>query len=138
MATLQCNVVSAKETIYSGEISMLIATGVEGEVGILPGHIPFITLLKPGAMQIKTSNGNDEMVYVSGGVLEVQPHLVTVLADTAVRANDLDEAKILEARRHAEQTLQNQKADIDTSAALAALAESLAQLQTLQKLKNRA
>lgn len=109
MATLQCNVVSAKETIYSGEISMLIATGVEGEVGILPGHIPFITLLKPGAMQIKTSNGNDEMVYVSGGVLEVQPHLVTVLADTAVRANDLDEAKILEARRHAEQTLQNQK-----------------------------
>ena len=138
MATLQCDVVSAKETIYSGEISMLIATGVEGEVGILPGHIPFITLLKPGTMQIKTSNGNDEMVYVSGGVLEVQPHLVTVLADTAVRANDLDEAKILEARRHAEQTLQNQKADIDTSAALAALAESLAQLQTLQKFKNRA
>ena len=138
MATLQCNVVSAKETIYSGEISMLIATGVEGEVGILPGHIPFITLLKPGTMQIKTSNGNEEMVYVSGGVLEVQPHLVTVLADTAVRANDLDEAKILEARRHAEQTLQNQKADIDTSAALAALAESLAQLQTLQKFKNRA
>ncbi len=138
MATLQCNVVSAKETIYSGEISMLIATGVEGEVGILPGHIPFITLLKPGAMQIKTSNGNDEMVYVSGGVLEVQPHLVTVLADTAVRANDLDEAKILEARRHAEQTLQNQKANIDTSAARAALAESLAQLQTLQKFKNRA
>ena len=105
MATLQCNVVSAKETIYSGEISMLIATGVEGEVGILPGHIPFITLLKPGPMQIKTSNGNDEMVYISGGVLEVQPHLVTVLADTAVRAHDLDEAKILEARRHAEQTL---------------------------------
>lgn len=138
MATLQCNVVSAKETIYSGEISMLIATGVEGEVGILPGHIPFITLLKPGAMQIKTSNGNDEMVYISGGVLEVQPHLVTVLADTAVRAHDLDEAKILEARRHAEQNLQNQKADIDTSAALAALAESLAQLQTLQKFKNRA
>ena len=138
MATLQCNVVSAKETIYSGEISMLIATGVEGEVGILPGHIPFITLLKPGTMQIKTSSGNDEMVYVSGGVLEVQPHLVTVLADTAVRAHDLDEAKILEARRHAEQTLQNQKADIDTSAALAALAESLAQLQTLQKFKNRA
>ena len=135
MATLQCNVVSAKETIYSGEISMLIATGVEGEVGILPGHIPFITLLKPGTMQIKTSSGNDEMVYVSGGVLEVQPHLVTVLADTAVRANDLDEAKILEARRHAEQTLQNQKADIDISAALA---ESLAQLQTLQKFKNRA
>ena len=89
-------------------------------------------------MQIKTSQCNDEMVYVSGGVLEVQPHLVTVLADAAVRAHDLDEAKILDARRHAEQTLQNQKANIDTSAALVALAESLAQLQTLQKFKNRA
>lgn len=137
MATLQCNVVSAKETIYSGEISMLIATGIEGEVGILPGHIPFITLLKPGSMQIKTKDG-EEMVYISGGVLEVQPHLVTVLADSAVRAHDLDEAKILESRRQAEQLLQNQKADIDTSAALAALAESLAQLQTLRKIRNRA
>lgn len=138
MATLQCNVVSARETIYTGEISMLIATGVEGEVGILAGHTPFITLLRPGAMQIKTANGADEMVYISGGVLEVQPHLVTVLADTAVRAHDLDEAKIAEARREAEQMLQNQKADIDTLAAMAALAESLAQLQTLQKFRNRA
>lgn len=138
MASLQCNVVSAKDTIYSGEISMLVATGVEGEVGILPGHIPFITLLKPGAMQIKTANGTDETVYISGGVLEVQPHLVTVLADSAVRANDLDEARIVEARRQAEELLKNQKADIDTSAALAALAESVAQLQTLQKYRNRA
>lgn len=138
MATLQCNVVSARETIYTGEISMLIATGVEGEVGILAGHTPFITLLRPGAMQIKTKDGNEEMVYISGGVLEVQPHLVTVLADTAVRAHDLDEAKILEKRREAEQLLQNQKADIDTSAALASLAESVAQLQTLQKIRNRA
>ncbi|ELA09548.1 F0F1 ATP synthase subunit epsilon [Moraxella macacae 0408225] len=138
MATLQCNVVSARETIYTGEISMLIATGVEGEVGILAGHTPFITMLRPGAMQIKTANGNDEMVYISGGVLEVQPHMVTVLADTAVRAHDLDEAKIAKARHEAEQMLQNQKADIDTSAAMAALAESLAQLQTLQKYRNRA
>lgn len=138
MATLQCNVVSAKETIYTGEISMLVATGVEGEVGILPGHIPFITLLKPGTMHIKTSQGSDEMVYISGGVLEVQPNIVTVLADAAVRAHDLDEARILEARREAEQLLQNQKESIDTSAALVALAESLAQLQTLQKYRNRA
>lgn len=138
MATLQCNVVSARETIYTGEISMLIATGVEGEVGILAGHTPFITLLRPGAMQIKTAKGSEEMVYISGGVLEVQPHLVTVLADSAVRAHDLDEAKILVARREAESLLQNQKADIDTSAALAALAESVAQLQTLQKIRNRA
>lgn len=138
MATLQCNVVSAKETIYTGEISMLVATGVEGEVGVLPGHIPFITLLKPGTMHIKTGNGNDEMVYISGGVLEVQPNIVTVLADSAVRANDLDEVRIAEARRHAEETLKNQKADMDTSAAMAALAESIAQLQTLQKFRNRA
>ena len=138
MATLQCNVVSAKDTIYSGEISLLIAAGVEGEVGILPGHIPFITLLKPGAMQIKTANGADEVVYISGGVLEVQPNLVTILADTAIRANDLDEVKIQEARREAEQALQNQKSDLDTSAALVALAESIAQIQTLQKYRNRA
>ena len=138
MASLQCNVVSAKETIYSGEISMLVATGVEGEIGILPGHTPLITLLKPGAMHIKTANGGDEMVYISGGVLEVQPEVVTVLADSAVRAHDLDEARIIEARRKAEEMLQNQKADIDTSAALAALAESVAQLQTLQKYRNRA
>ena len=138
MATLQCRVVSAREELYSGEISMLIASGTEGEIGILPGHTPLITLLKPGAMRVQTPDGAEEVIYVSGGVLEVQPHLVTVLADTAVRAHDLDEAKILEARRHAEQSLQNQKADIDTSAALAALAESLAQLQTLQKFKNRA
>ena len=140
MATLQCRVVSAREELYSGEISMLIATGTEGEIGVLPGHTPLITLLKPGAMRVQTPNGEEDVIYVSGGVLEVQPHLVTVLADTAVRAHDLDEAKILEARRHAEQTLQNQKADIDTSAsaALAALAESLAQLQTLKKFKNRA
>ncbi|MFW2177778.1 MULTISPECIES: F0F1 ATP synthase subunit epsilon [unclassified Moraxella] len=138
MATLQCNVVSAKDTIYSGEISMLVATGVEGEVGILAGHTPFITLLRPGAMHIKTQDGGEEVVYISGGILEVQPHLVTVLADTAVRAHDLDEARILEARREAEQLIKNQKADIDTSAALAALAESLAQLQTLQKFRNRA
>lgn len=138
VATLQCNVVSAKEPIFSGEISMLIATGSEGEVGILPGHTPFITLLKPGTMHIKLKNGEEQLVYISGGVLEVQPHMVTVLADSAARAADLDEAQILAARRQAEQLLQNQKSDIDTSAALAALAESVAQLQTLNKLRNRA
>lgn len=138
MATLQCNVVSAKETIYSGDINMLVAAGIEGEIGILPGHIPFITLLKPGTLQITEPNGEIETVYVSGGVLEVQPNIVTVLADTAVRAKDLDEAKIKEARRQAQELLQNQKANVDTTAALMALAESIAQLQTLQKIRNRA
>lgn len=138
MATLQCNVVSAKETIYSGDINMLVAAGIEGEIGILPGHIPFITLLKPGTLQITEPNGEIETVYVSGGVLEVQPNIVTVLADTAIRAKDLDEAKIKEARRQAQELLQNQKANVDTTAALMALAESRAQLQTLQKIRNRA
>lgn len=138
MATLQCNVVSAKETVYSGDINMLVAAGIEGEIGILPGHIPFITLLKPGTLQITEPNGEVETVYVSGGVLEVQPNIVTVLADTAIRAKDLDEAKIKEARRQAQELLQNQKANVDTTAALMALAESLAQLQTLQKIRNRA
>ncbi|WP_395145410.1 F0F1 ATP synthase subunit epsilon [Moraxella atlantae] len=138
MATLQCNVVSAKETVYSGDINMLVAAGIEGEIGILPGHIPFITLLKPGTLQITEPNGEVETVYVSGGILEVQPNIVTVLADTAIRAKDLDEAKIKEARRQAQELLQNQKANVDTTAALMALAESRAQLQTLQKIRNRA
>lgn len=138
MATLQCRVVSAREEIYAGEISMLIATGSEGEVGILAGHTPLITLLKPGSMCIQTPDGNEEVIYVSGGVLEVQPKLVTVLADTAVRAHDLDEAKIVEARKKAEQMLANQTETLQTNAALASLAESVAQLQTIRKYRNRA
>ncbi|SJM68238.1 F0F1 ATP synthase subunit epsilon [Psychrobacter piechaudii] len=138
MATLQCRVVSAREEIYAGEISMLIATGSEGEVGILAGHTPLITLLKPGSMRIQLPDGSEEVIYVSGGVLEVQPKLVTVLADTAVRADDLDEAKIIEARKQAEQMLANQSETLQTNAALASLAESVAQLQTIRKYRNRA
>ncbi|WP_019672157.1 F0F1 ATP synthase subunit epsilon [Psychrobacter lutiphocae] len=138
MATLQCRVVSAREEIYAGDISMLIATGVDGEIGILAGHTPLITLLKPGSMRIQTPDGNEEIVYVSGGVLEVQPKMVTVLADTAVRADDLDEAKIIEARKKAEQMLVNQSETLQTNAALASLAESVAQLQTIRKYRNRA
>ena len=138
MATIQCRVVSAREEIYTGEISMLIATGSEGEVGILAGHTPLITLLKPGSMRIQLPDGSEEVIYVSGGVLEVQPKLVTVLADTAVRADDLDEAKIIEARKQAEQMLVNQSETLQKNAALASLAESVAQLQTIRKYRNRA
>lgn len=137
-ATFQCRVVSAREELYSGDIRILIATGSEGEIGILPGHTPLITLLKPGAMRVQTTDGNEEVIYVSGGVLEVQPKLVTVLADTAVRAHNLDEAKIEEARKQAEQMLVNQSDTVQTNAALASLAESVAQLQTIRKYKNRA
>ena len=138
MATLQCRVVSAREQIYDGEITMLIASGSEGEIGVLAGHTPMITLLKPGSMRLQTPDGNEEVIYVSGGVLEIQPKLVTVLADTAARAHDLDEAKIIEARKKAEQMLANQTDSVQTNAALASLAESVAQLQTIRKYRNRA
>ncbi|MCL1623295.1 F0F1 ATP synthase subunit epsilon [Moraxella sp. Tifton1] len=138
MATFKCRVVSAREELYAGDINMLVATGHDGELGILAGHTPLITLLKPGALNLKNAEGVDEVIYVSGGILEVQPHLVTVLADSAERADHLDEAKIAEARRNAEEMLANQSNTVQTSAALTALAESLAQLQTIRKYKNRA
>lgn len=138
MATFNCRVVSAKESLFVGEIKMLVAAGHEGEVGILAGHTPLITLLKPGVLRLQTPDGNEEVIYVGGGVLEVQPSGVMVLADTAERASNLDEAKIAEARKAAEQMLANQSENLNSSAALAALAESVAQLQAIQKFKNRA
>lgn len=137
MATMQCDVVSAKECIYTGSIKMLVAKGVCGELGILPGHTPLTTLLKPGPIHVQLEDGQEEIVYVSGGVLEVQPHVVTVLADTAIRADSLNEAAILEARKQAEALLANQKNELDTAAALAALAETVGQLETIRKIKNR-
>lgn len=138
MATFSCRVVSAKERLFDGEVKMLVAAGHNGEIGVLAGHTPFITLLKPGVLRAIMVDGSEEVVYVSGGVLEVQPQGVTVLADAAERAANLDEAKVAEARRAAEQLLANQSENLQTSAALAALAESFAQLQAIQKYKNRA
>lgn len=109
MTTFKCRVVSAKEEIYAGDIQMLVATGSEGELGILAGHVPLVTLLKPGPMHLKTADGSDEVIYIQGGYLEVQPKVVTVLASAAQRAHDLDEAQIAEARQKAEQLLANQK-----------------------------
>ena len=138
MATMQCDVVSVNESLYSGTITMLIAKGAGGELGIMPGHAPLVTLLQPGAIRVLLENGTEELIYVSGGVLEVQPHVVTVLADTAVRAENLDVAAILEARKHAEQLLANQKSDQDTAEELAGKAETVAQQETIRKIKNRA
>ena len=138
MASLQCDVVSARESLFSGRAALIVADGISGQLGILPGHTPLVTLLKPGTLKITLEGGGEELVYVSGGVLEVQPTVVTVLADTGVRAADLDEAQIMEARREAEAMLSNQKSELDTGAALAALAETAAQLAALQKMKNRA
>ncbi|MCF9034152.1 F0F1 ATP synthase subunit epsilon [Acinetobacter nectaris] len=138
MATMQCDIVSVKESIYSGAVTMLIAKGAGGELGIMPSHMPLVTLLQPGPIRVILENGQEEIVYVSGGVLEVQPHVVTVLADTATRAENLDEAAILEARKNAEQLLANQKSDLDAAAALASLSEIAGQLETIRKIKNRA
>ncbi|MCF9046729.1 F0F1 ATP synthase subunit epsilon [Acinetobacter nectaris] len=138
MATMQCDIVSVKESIYSGAVTMLIAKGAGGELGIMPNHMPLVTLLQPGPIRVILENDQEEIVYVSGGVLEVQPHVVTVLADTATRAENLDEAAILEARKNAEQLLANQKSDLDAAAALASLSEIAGQLETIRKIKNRA
>ena len=136
--SVHCDIVSIKESIYSGSIEMLIAHGKAGDLGILPGHAPLLTQLNPGPVRVIREGGVEELFYVSGGVLEVQPHVVTVLADSAIRAADIDEAAALEARRAAQDALANQKSEMDTGAALAALAEVAGQLRTLQKLKNRA
>lgn len=138
MATLHCDVVSVSGSIFSGDIQMLIADGVSGQMGILPGHTPLVTLLKPSTLRVQHADGQEEQIYISGGVLEVQPHVVTVLADTAIRAANLDEAKILEARQQAENLLANQRGDLDSAAALAVLAETAAQIQTIRRYQNRA
>ena len=138
MSTMKCSVVSMNDTLFEGEISMLTATGITGELGILPKHIPLVTLLKPGPLKIILDNGEETIVYVSGGILEVQPHEVIVLADSAQRAADLDAKQVELAKREAENLLSDQRSDIDTAAAMTALAESVAQLQTIRKYKNKA
>ena len=135
---LHCDIVSVKEAIYSGSVQMLIARGRAGELGILPSHAPLLTQLQPGPVRVIKESGEEDVFYVSGGMLEVQPHVVTILADTAVRADNIDEAAAIEARNAALAALQNQKSEMDTGAALAALAEAAGQLRTLQQLKNRA
>jgi len=136
--SLHCDIVSIKEAIYTGSVQMLIAHGRVGDIGVLPGHAPLLTQLNPGPVRVIKEGGQEEVFYVSGGVLEVQPHIVTILADTAVRADNIDEAAAIKAREDALAALQNQKSEMDTGAALAALAEAAGQLRTLQQLKNRA
>ena len=135
--TMHVDVVSAEEQIYSGTAEFL---AVPGEIGVLPRHAPLLTRIKPGALRIKVANSNDEevLVYVSGGILEVQPHVVTVLADTAIRGSDLDEAKALEAKKLAEEALANRSGSIDYASAQAELAQAVAQLAAIKKLRNRA
>jgi F-type H+-transporting ATPase subunit epsilon len=133
--TLHVDIVSAEQAIYSGEAEMVIAPGESGELGILPEHVPLITRIKPGTIRIKQANGEEEVIYVSGGMMEVQPDVVTVLADTSVRAHDLDEAKALEAKRRAEEAIVNRSGAMDVALAQVELAQAMAQLAAISKLR---
>ena len=136
--TMHLTIVSAEAAIFSGVVEMVIANGTIGELGILPGHTPLVTSLKPGVIRAVLQGGQEEVFYVSGGVLEVQPDIVTVLADTAVRAADLDEAAALEVKERAEKALSSKKAEIEYSAALSELSEAAAQLRAIQRLRKQA
>lgn len=134
--TVHCDIVSAEQEIFSGAIELLVAASVEGDVGINYGHAPLLTALKPGPVRVKKLDGEEEIFYVSGGYLEVQPHVVTVLADTALRAGDMDEAAAEAAMKEAEQAIQSSEG-LDYSKAAAQLAESAAQLRTLQAIRKK-
>ena len=134
--TVHVDVVSAEEEIFSGLVEFAVFPGEAGELGIMPRHTPLLTRIKPGTVRLKVPDEDRfEMVYVSGGMLEVQPNMITVLADTAIRAHDLDEAKALEAKKRAEEALANRQAEVDYAQAEAELAQAIAQLQAIQRLR---
>ena len=136
--TVQVDVVSAEESIFSGLAEVVIVPGVAGELGIYPRHSPLLTRIKPGSVRLKLPNQTeDTLIYVSGGMLEVQPYVVTILADTAIRGGDLDEARALEAKRSAEEAMKNRTSDIDYAGAQAELAEAIAQLAVIQRLRHK-
>jgi F-type H+-transporting ATPase subunit epsilon len=134
--TVHIDVVSAEASIFSGDAEFVVAPASAGEVGIYPNHAPMISTIKPGALRIKQANEVQEVViYISGGLLEVQPGVITVLADTAVRGHDLDEAKALAAKEVAEEAIKNRTSDVNYAAAQAELSEALAQIQTIERLR---
>tara|TARA_R110001592_G_scaffold135108_1_gene351046 strand:- start:24078 stop:24512 length:435 start_codon:yes stop_codon:yes gene_type:complete len=135
--SVHCDIVSAEESIYSGLVELVVATGVLGDLGIAPGHTPLMTKLKPGPVRIIKQGGEEEVFYVSGGYLEAQPNLVTILSDSAERADDLDEAAALEAQKEAERVFANQTGEVDYSRAASMLAEASARLRTIQQLRRK-
>ncbi|MEY4588379.1 MAG: hypothetical protein RL497_455 [Pseudomonadota bacterium] len=135
--TIRCNIVSAENEIYSGDVELLIAASTEGDLGVGFGHSQLLAALKPGPVRVLKSGGEEEIYYVSGGFLEVQPNVVTVLADTALRADDMDEAAALEAQKTAQQAMHNQSGELDYSRAAVQLAEAAAQLRTLQAIRKK-
>lgn len=136
MATINVEIVSAEEQIWSGKGSMVFAPGSMGELGIAPRHTPLITPLKPGDVRIQLEDGSEKLFFVSGGMLEVQPDIVTVLADTAIRAKDLDEAKALEAHKRAEESMRDQSSETDYARAKAELVRIAAQLRSIERIRN--
>jgi F-type H+-transporting ATPase subunit epsilon len=136
--TIHVDVVSAEEAIYSGEAEFVVLPGEEGELGIYPKHTPLITRIKPGTVRIKPANGGEEeLIFVAGGILEVQPNVITVLADTAIRGRDLDEAKALEAHKRAQENLQDRTGKMEYAKAVSELAEATAQIAAIRKLRQR-
>lgn len=134
--TIHVDVVSAEEHVYTGQAEFVALPGDQGELGILPGHTPLITKIRPGTVRIQ-NEGKEELIFVAGGILEVQPRAVTVLADTAIRGKDLDEARAEEAKRKAEEALANRAASIDYARAQAELLEAVAQLSAIRKLRGK-
>ena len=137
MSTIQVDVVSAEESIFSGEATFVALPGEAGELGIMPGHTPLITRIKPGSVRVKLTDGSEEFIFVAGGVLEVQPKHVTVLSDTAIRGKDLDEARAEAARRDVEEAINNAKGDFDMAAAQAELAVFAAQVAALRRFRKK-
>ena len=137
MSTIHVDVVSAEESIFSGEATFVALPGEAGELGIYPKHAPLITRIKPGAVRILKPDNTEELVFVAGGILEIQPNVITVLADTAIRGHDLDEAKATEAKKRAEEAMANAKSDIDLARAQSEFAMMAAQLAALSKLRKR-
>lgn len=137
MSTIKCDIVSAEKAIYSGDVTMVIASGVAGELGIAPKHAPLITQLKPGQVRVLLEDGSEEDFYVSGGILEVQPYMVSVLADTALRADDIDEAAAIKAKEDAEALLKDKSKRQDLAKVQAELAKAVAQIQAITRLKKQ-
>lgn len=136
-STVKCDIVSAENEIFSDSVEMVIAHGVQGDIGISPGHAALLTQLNPGPVRLVLEGGEEEIFYVSGGMLEVQPKIVTILADTVARADDVNEAAAEKAIEEARKALDDQQSEIDFSAAAARIAEAAAQLRTIRQMKNK-
>ena len=135
MATIHVDIVSAEGQIFSGEAAMVFAPAIMGEIGIAPRHAPLLTTLKPGEVRVQMPGGEEQFFFVGGGAIEIQPHLVTVLADTALRAKDIDEAAALQAKQRAEEALKDRAGKIDVAEAQAELARAVAQIKAIEKLR---